>query len=310
MENESAVRHPEGRVLMGPRADKALVQLGSPKIRRRVRIARIADAVQSRTQQYLGLPVGHLLLKCWLRDLPGAGAIERFGLPRHSLEDHLGAQALTLLVDPRALIRVVAFRPRKVEKRPSSLAFIWDGQWDLRRDDVRLDTYKLISEIDENRDHLERTAFFREMMGHIEQGRPWSSHRQGILLDTPEKIKTYLRIYIGYLDNMAVKGYVADMTHDDLGVAISSEGRILKINRGLHRLGMAQRVGLPQVPVRVRAVHRAWWDRVTDGASGQLALERMCQALKDCVPDQAPGPMDSSPSLPVSEGFWPPRRTA
>lgn len=308
MENESAVQHPENRVLMGPKADKALVQLGSPKIRRRVRVARIADTVQRCTQQYLGLPVGHLLLGCWLRGLPGATAIERFGLPRHSLEDHLGAKALTLLVDPRALVRIVSFRPRKVEKRPSALAFIWNGQWDLRRFDVRLDTYQFISEIDENRDHLERTAFFREMMAHIEQGNPWSSHRQGILLDTPEKIKTYLRIYMGYLDDMAVKGYVADMTHDDLGVAISSEGRILKINRGLHRLAMAQRVGLSQIPVRVRAVHRTWWNQVTDGASGQLALERMCQALKDCVPEQAPGPMDPLPGVPSSLDFWPPRR--
>src|SRR5690606_1036981 len=131
-----------------------------------------------------------------------------------------------------------------------------------------------------------------------------------ILLDTPEKIKTYLRIYIGYLDDMAVKGYVASMTHDDPGVAISREGHILKINRGLHRLAMAQRVGLAQLPVRVRAVHRAWWDQVTDGASGQLALERMCRALKNCVPEQAPGPMDEQPSVPLSEDFWPPRRSA
>ena len=309
-EDESAVRSAKGRVLTGPKADKALNQLASPKIRRRVLVARLADAVQTSTQRHLGVPAGHVLLGCWLRGLPGARTVERTGLPRHALEEHVGAQALTLQVDPRALVRIVAFRPRKVEKRPSSLAFIWDGQWDLRREDVRLDTYEFIRDIDENRDHLDRTAFFREMMAQIEQGRPWSSHRKGILLDTPEKIRTYLRVYIGYLDDMAIKGYVASMTHDHLGVAISREGRILKVNRGLHRLAMAQRVGLPRIPVRVRAVHRAWWNRVTEGASGQLALERMCDALKACVPEQAPGPMDEQASPPLSEDFWPPRRSA
>src|SRR5690606_27353334 len=109
----------------------------------------------------------------------------------------------------------------------------------------------------------------------------------------PEKIKAYLRVYIGYLDSMATNGYMAAVTRDDLGVAISREGRILKINRGLHRLAMAQRVGLPAIPVQVRAVHRIWWNEVTRGTSGLTALQRVCEALQTCEAEQDPGPLDN-----------------
>ncbi|MDS1139377.1 hypothetical protein RE432_02940 [Pusillimonas sp. SM2304] len=306
----SAARRAGRAVLMGPETDKEFMPLGSFEIRRRVLLARLTAALRDDVQRYIGMPAGRILLKRWLSGKRGARFIERHGLPRHNLEEYLGAPALTLHIDPRTLIRNVAFLPRKVEKRPSSMAFIWDGHWDLRRDDLRLGSrYRFISDIDEHRDQLERTERFQELAACIEQGRPWSSHQKGILLDTPEKIKSYLRVYIGYLDDMAAKGYVADVTRDDLGVAISREGRILKINRGLHRLAMAQRLGLPRVPVRVRAVHRIWWDQITEGASGQLALERLCQALGQCVAEQKAGTLDSAPSDFPSEGFWPlPRR--
>ncbi|MGB6103145.1 MAG: hypothetical protein WBF88_04770 [Pusillimonas sp.] len=294
---------------MGPETDKALAQFGSPAIRRRVVLAHLTAAVRTRAQRYLGMPVGNVLLRRWLHDKPGARLIERAGLPRHNLEAFLGAQALTLHIDPRSLIRNVDSLPRKDEKRPSSMAFIWDGRWDLRRNDLRVGTrYRFISDIDENRAQLERVEQFQELVACIDRGEPWSSHQQGILLDTPDKIKNYLRVYIDYLDDMAARGYIASVTRDDLGVAISREGRILKINRGLHRLAMAQRVGLPRIPVRVRAVHRLWWEQVTRGASGELALERMCEALQACVAEQAPGPLDEAPSTFSSDGFWPPSR--
>src|SRR3546814_1993132 len=90
----------------------------------------------------------------------------------------------------------------------------------------------IFSDIDENRHQLDRGERYRELMACIERGQPWSSHQQGIVLDTSEKIKAYLEVYIYYLDNMASKGYVSSVTRDDLGVAISREGHILKINRG------------------------------------------------------------------------------
>ncbi|WP_245150596.1 hypothetical protein [Pollutimonas harenae] len=286
-----------------------MLQLVSPSIRRRVLLAHLTATTRQQVQRRLGMPVGNVLLRRWLVGKRGASLIERAGLPRHSIELFLGERPLTVHIDPRSLIRNVEFLPRKVEKRPSSMAFIWDGHWDLRRDDLRLGTrYQFISDIDENRDQLERVARYQELMACIERGQPWSSHLQGIVLDTPDKIKEYFGVYLHYLDSMAASGYVASLTRDDLGVAISREGRILKINRGLHRLAMAQRIGLPTIPVRVRAVHRTWWDEVTRGVSGLAALERVCKALQACVAEQDPGTLDERPTTFSSEGFWPPPR--
>src|SRR3546814_17790413 len=100
-----------------------------------------------------------------MQERPGSRHIEEFGLPRHTMDEALGDSGLTLHVDPRKLIRIVAHAPRHVEKRPSSLAFIWEGSWDLRREDLRVGSrYKPISELDQNRDHLERTMRFQKLM--------------------------------------------------------------------------------------------------------------------------------------------------
>ncbi|GEK73679.1 hypothetical protein HHA04nite_22230 [Halomonas halophila] len=113
----------------------------------------------------------------------------------------------------------------------------------------------------------------------------------------------YLRVYLSFLDDMAVRGFDGARGKDKLGVAVSREGRLIKINRGLHRLAMAQRLGLDCVPVRVMAVHREWWQRITGGATGQEALERVADGLRDCMPEQRPGELD--PAEWPSEFDWP-----
>lgn len=69
---------------------------------------------------------------------------------------------------------------------------------------------------------------------------------------------------------------------------------------------MAQQVGVPSVPVVIKAVHREFWDRVTAGAEGGEALQRLQAALRECRPESEPGPLDPKtyPVLGVDEG-WP-----
>lgn len=295
--------------LLGPGADAALTPLVAPEINRRVLVAHLTDQYRRAVQRSLGFPLGRLLLRRWIQNKAGSRHIEAFGLPRHIVDEVLGEDALTLHVDPRKLIRITAHAPRNVEKRPSSLAFIWDGSWDQRREDLRIGSrYKLISDLDDNRDQLERTVRFKKLMARIESGDPWMSHQQGVFLNTPEKIHTYLRIYIDFLDDMAANGFDPTRGKDPLGVAISREGRILKTNRGLHRLAMAQRIGLPSIPVRVRSVHRLWWNRVRQGATGEAALEKVSLALPQCVPEESPGPLDNERALSLPNNFWPARR--
>lgn len=139
----------------------------------------------------------------------------------------------------------------------------------------------------------------------IEDGNPWGSHQLGVLLDTPEKISAYLQVYLDFLDDMAQHGFDPGRGKDPIGVAISRHGTILKVNRGLHRLAMAQHLGLASIPVQVRHVHRLWWNRVTQGATGKAALLKLQQALLHCVPEEHPGPLDEEPEAHFPEDFWP-----
>jgi hypothetical protein len=266
-------------------------------------------ALRDYAQHYVGLPLDRLLFDRWMQHKPGARYIEAQGLPRRSTEKALGEEALTLHVNPRELIRIAVCDTGGAEKRPSSLFFIWDGNWDLSREDLRVGTrYRLIADIDENRYNLTRTERYQELLASLRNGQPWRSHQTGVFLDTPDKIYRYLQVYVEFLDSMARDGYVAERCRDEVGVAISRDGRILKINRGLHRLAMSQRVGLPSIPVRVRAAHRLWWQRVVGDAHGEAALARVRSALRNCVPEQEPGPLDFRPQPLLPEDFWPPAR--
>lgn len=217
--------------------------------------------------------------------------------------------SLTLHVDPRQLIRTTDWRGYPHKLRPSSSAFIWDGEWDLRRGDLRFGSrYRFISDLDEHRDDLTRTERFAKLKVQLDSGRPWSSHQQGILLNSEQRILLYLRVYLSFLDDMAARGFDASRGKDELGVAVTRDGRLLKINRGLHRLAMAQRLGMPSIPVRVKAVHREWWQRVVGETRGEAALERLSAALRDCVPEYSTGEQDPQT---YPDGFeWPLPRCA
>ena len=272
--------------LLGPGADPAFYPLTDPKIRKRVLVAHLVASFRRRGEQFIVKPLGKLLFSGWLKAAPGSFRLEKSGFSKHIITDFLGDDALTINVDPNKLIRII-------EKRPSSQAFIWDGDWDLCRADLRVGSrYLFISDLDKHRTDLTKTQRYQDLISCIESGNPWASHQLGVFLDTPEKILNYLQVYLDFLDDMAVHGFDADRGKDPLGVAISREGKILKVNKGLHRLAMAQHLGLPSVPVQVCHIHRDWWNKVTAGTTGEEALLKMQKALSSCVPEESPGPLD------------------
>lgn len=297
--------------MTGPQADPAFERLAAPEIRHRVRLAHIVHHVRTYNQKVVGRPLGDALLKIWLRKLPGATLIEKNGLPRHNIVSYLGQDKFILRLDPRELIQLATHAPRHQEKRPSSMALIWDGDWDLRRRDLRIAFWlNHMRDLDENRHHLERTKEFQTLMAGLEAGKPYQSHQEGFLLNSRERILDYLSVYLGFLDNMAQHGYDDSRAKDNLGVAITREGRIIKINRGLHRLGMAQWLGLPEIPVQVQHIHREWWNRITSGTTGDTALHRIVDALRDCQPERESGPLTPHPIANIPDDFWPAPRHA
>ncbi|WP_247852000.1 hypothetical protein [Halomonas getboli] len=279
-------------VPLAPAGDPAFFPLYDERMRWPIRRARTQVSVRQFLQERVGLPLERRLLERWREGKAGGQAIERHGLPRQAMEETLGDH-LTLQVDPRALIQSTDWRGYAHKLRPSSAAFIWDGEWDQRRGDLRFSSrYRFISDLDDHRDDLTQSESFAKYAARLKVGKPWSSHQQGVLLDSEERILMYLRVYLSFLDDMAVRGFDGGRGKDKLGVAVSREGRLIKINRGLHRLAMAQRLGLSAVPVRVMAVHREWWRRIVGEDTGPAALERVADGLRDCMPEQRPGELD------------------
>lgn len=294
-----------GKGRLGPEADPAFQPLTSPSMAGQVRIAHLSYWARNSSQKYLTMPLERLLLSCWRHRLPGSRRIEKWGLPRKAMIERLD-DALILHVDPRQLVRIIGWPPRN---ECAFNSFIWDGDWDLKREDLRIgDRYRFISDIDEHRHHLEKTERYQRYLNELCQGKPARFRQLGVRLDSPELIKRYLQVYLRFLDNMATNGFDAKKGKDELGVAVSREGRLIKINKGLHRLAIAQRIGLTSVPVRVQWVHREWWNKVTDGARGDEALERVKAALLLCTPETEAGPNDTEVPASLGDNFWPTSR--
>lgn len=298
----------EPREPADPAFDPAFSSLAAPEMRARVRLAVLVERIRRMNQRHVGLPLGSGLLRLWLGGLPGARLVERFGLPRHNLTRMLGRDALTVRIRPRELIQGAIHLPRRVARRPSSMAFLWDGDWDLRCEDLRYSEDNELSEVRDlarHRDHLEQSRAFLMYSRMLQAGKPHRSHREGIYLNSPERILEYLQLCLGFLDDMAAHGYQPQRAPDAIGVVISREGRILKYRRGRHRLAMAQWLDLPGIPVQVVHVHRLWWHKVTRGTTGWPALKRLRAALPLCRPEQAPGPLSDPRACTRLGDPWP-----
>lgn len=293
LQQSSHIQHPDTTNIqrVGVNGDRAFAAVAASGMQARLHLALLVERFRRFNQNTFGLPFGESCLQAWLRQWPGAAQVERFGLPRHNLERRLGGDALTLWVRPRDLVQDANHAPRGQGHRPSSMALIWDGDWDLRRSDLRYGVGTELSEVQDivtHRDRLQDSQVYRRFLRALQEGRPHRSHRQGISLDSVPRIRTYLEIYLSFVDDMAADGYQPERATDPIGVVISRQGHVLKYRNGRHRLAMTQWLDLPSIPVRVMHVHRLWWNRVADGATGQAALDRVCAALPQCQPQWVP----------------------
>lgn len=289
-----------------PGGDPSFSSLADARMFWPVQRTRLQLAVREGFQAVVGTPLEQMIFFLWKRGLYGSSISENLGLPRRVIEQKVG-NGLTIYIKPRELIRSTHWNDLPKRRRPSSSAFIWDGDWDLRRGDLRYGSrYRFISDLMHHRDDLTQSDAFYRFKADVDKGRPWSSRHLGVLLDSEDRIYEYLNIYLSFIDDMAINGFDQGKGKDDLGVVVSREGKLIKINRGLHRLAMAQYLGLPSIPVRIKAVHRQWWENVTQHTYGIEALEQVVKALQDCQPEQQPGPLD--PHETPEHFSWPAKR--
>lgn len=257
------------------------------RLRRRMLRSRVAYQAKMAFQHAIGRPFEDYLFRRWQRNRAACRTVEAQGLPRRSLESALG-ERLDIEIVPRRLVRGFSYPeafPDRLERRKASNLFLWEGDWDLPRHYL-IDSghVRFIQDIWRHRLAPEESDTFQRLEASRLEGNPMRSHHRGMLLDSPERILEYLRLYLLYMEDMACFGFDVGAGKDRLGVAVDRRGQLIKINKGLHRLAMAQVLGLPRITVRVRSVHRAWWDEQTRDCSGEEALERLVSALRRCTP--------------------------
>lgn len=195
-----------------------------------------------------------------------------------------------------------------------SRRFIDDGEW--------TNVITKVADTAEHGETLELVAYgrryprsrtFRRMVVRARKNKPM--RRYGIRLDTEDKVHAYFRYFLALIDSVRQHGlqdsgalgglnvpigvgvrgrHVRD--NRNIGVAIASDGRLLRFLGGRHRTAIAQALGLAAVPVEIRLVHAGWLAEET-AHTGLTAVK----ALQDWV-RRAPDPR-SYAKRPLVESF-------
>lgn len=265
-----------------PTGERVYPPLYHPELHARMSRSRAAFRFKEGFKRRLGRPLEDWLFKRWLDNKPGSAALERQGLLRRSVEAHLGDK-LEVEIDPLTLKRGLSyprsFPDRALRRRVSNL-FLWPGDWDIPTPRLtETQRHRFIEDIWRHRLDLTGSDNYAELMKKLEQEQPLSLHHQGILLNSPERILGYLNQYRMYMEDMSCFGFKADVSKDQLGAVIDRDGGLIKSNKGLHRLAMAQVLGIQRIIVRVRAVHQRWWEHQTEGTKGKEAMHKLNHSI-------------------------------
>lgn len=159
---------------------------------------------------------------------------------------------------------------------------IWPGDWDKRT--CRMtehDRYKPMQDLWQHRDHVEESESYHHLMRKIENNEPLARVNKNLLVDTPEKVKEFLLGQLAVFYSLASEGYNPDLADDELNVAITRNGSMVKANGGRKRLSAAQILGLPSIPVRIAYVHKDWINQHQGkGLSRAKALKQAISSAK------------------------------
>ena len=258
--------------------ESAFLELYHPRLYPAMLRAKIQKKTRQGFEKIIGRLLEDFLLGLWLKNHAMGKWVEQMGLPRRSMEKRF-KQSLSHDVDPDSLNNLVSFK-NKYQRRHLGNRFIWDGDWDTRtRHFHDTERYKFLADIWENRSDLSKSKRFHELANMYKNGSPYRSYHKGVYLDTEQKVYRFLHIYLTFMEQLGTYGYDRSLAEDPVGVALDRQGKLIKINKGLHRLAMAQIVGLKKIPVQVRAVHRLWWYKEVSGPDNSMA--EIQQALKN-----------------------------
>lgn len=265
-----------------PTGERVYPPLYDSSLQPRMLRSRAAFRLKESFKRSMGRPLEDKLFRRWLDGKLGSLWLEEQGLPRRSVEAYAG-ERLNLEIDPAVLTKGLDYPasfPNRTLRRKVSNLFLWSGNWDLTTPTLA-DTQRqrYITDIWTHRLDLTASGSYTYLMAKLAEGTPLRSHHQGILLDSEARIRTYLDRYRLYMEDMLCFGFKPSLGKDPLGIVVGRHGNLIKSNKGLHRIAMAQTLGLQRVTVRVRALHQHWWERHKGNANGREALDKVLAAL-------------------------------
>lgn len=146
--------------------------------------------------------------------------------------------------------------------------------------------------VDNNWDYT-ITSSYKKYIEALKNKRPIT--KQHVLLDNEEKIDNYFHRFQALCISIQNKGFLqthnlqVTSTHSpdkDLGLAIHSDGSLLKLVGGQHRFALAHALKLAEIPMQVRMIHAELIQQVTKRhhASALQAIRLILSQLRSGQP--------------------------
>lgn len=175
-------------------------------------------------------------------------------------------------IDPRR----IKYHIKEPDELPDHL-FVWVGNWDKDIFDVmEHEKYRLVRElIAENKNYSE-TEYYSFAMKKIKMNDPVIKSAEK--LDSEKKVLEYFERQKSVFRDIKSKGYSFSKA-SEVGVAIARNGSLLHYRQGHHTMAMAKILGLKEVKIRIRAVHKEWLLDQIKGR-GLNFLKNICEGIK------------------------------
>lgn len=130
---------------------------------------------------------------------------------------------------------------------------------------VSTPVYAFLADLQACAFEYKNTHFYRVLLSDLQAGKQRSY--KSLLLNSEQAIGQLFEGYVRVFKSMAVEGYRADKSVDPICVMVGRDGRLIKEEKGRHRLAIAQLVGVDRVPVLVRHIHPDWLEAVGGAGS-------------------------------------------
>jgi hypothetical protein len=234
-----------------------------------IRNIRMISVIRAWLARQLRDPLRQQLGEQLLIEVPPA-AVADYALPPYVRHKRVRHPLLKRLWRKNPLYRWIAARA----------PLLLSGDWDREAQPFRqMPTYVFLADLQACAFEYRRTAYFQQLLNDLHAGRGRSY--KGLKLDSEQALDRLFEGYVRVFRSMAAEGYRADLAADAICVMVGRDGRLIKEEKGRHRLAIAQLVGVPRVPVLVRHIHPDWLVALGEGgvAPSATGIRRALQAL-------------------------------